>query len=175
MTTDADLAIAWSTLSTTLRAWRREQILEAAVAFVNADPATALHAVDMGDMMMADELAGELLGGYPDRATRHAIGAAVRYEARRQAEVALADDEHPLAWGMAHRALERAIATDDEAIATCDECHGAAKGCGCYGGLMTDEVTALALRLRDAAIAAAWSAQTDETGAAKTAESEAAA
>lgn len=100
-----------------------------------------------------DDLA-EVLRRYPSQPERFALARAIRYEARRVAEDLLNDDDQPEAWGNARKALEAALDRDADAVAACDECAGTGRDCDCHGGLVTDDVTSMLLRLRDEAIAA---------------------
>lgn len=135
----------------------RPAILQVAVAFVNSDPSTALGAVSRSDIIEARDLFFDLVNRTPTGRECDAIEKATRYEARRQADAAMADDEHPLAWGKAHTDLSHAMDRDAEQFAACGDCDGRGHDengdrC-CWGGIAVQDVTADALRLRDEALA----------------------
>lgn len=139
----------------------RAAIISAAAEHVRCaeTPQAALRAAMSHDDIEARDALAEVLGRSPSQTERHALVRAIRYEARKFAESLIADDDCPEAWGTARAEIDAALDRDADDVAACDDCEGRGLDehgdlCGCHGGLVTDDVTGLLLRLRDEALAA---------------------
>jgi hypothetical protein len=142
-------------------AWVREQILECAREHVMGCKtfAAALDETTTTIDVEAFDALAERLGIVDQRklssAYRRALVTSIVVEARQQAEAAMEDWDHPEGAGIAHKRLADALDRSSDHVAACDECDG--RGCGdCHGGLVCapEDVTALAIRVRDEALAA---------------------
>jgi hypothetical protein len=105
----------------------------------------------------AFDMLAEILGIVDQRKLpteyRRALVKAIVVETRQMAEAAADDEDHPEYAGIAGKRLQDALDRNSDHIAACDECDG--RGCDdCHGGLVTTDVTALAVRLRDEALVA---------------------